>query len=205
MILFPAGQIQLWQFLYELLQDSKYSNIISWAGGDGEFKLVDPEAVSTLWGNRKRKPAMNYDKLSRAIRYYYDKKIMHKVHGKRYVYRFNFETISKYLGTDPLPVSRSNSEEQSALLNSSYQGIKMEGKPEIAGLPDTLESCTVQEALNALSTCSASPSSTQNPSFQPTHTKLEEHPSSSFISSDSTSQLYHPVFSVPSAAASSSN
>ena len=40
---------------------------------------------------------MNYDKLSRAIRYYYDKKIMHKVHGKRYVYKFNFDTISKYL------------------------------------------------------------------------------------------------------------
>ena len=39
---------------------------------------------------------MNYDKLSRAIRYYYDKKIMHKVHGKRYVYKFNFDTISKY-------------------------------------------------------------------------------------------------------------
>ena len=40
---------------------------------------------------------MNYDKLSRAIRYYYDKQIMHKVHGKRYVYKFNFDTISKYL------------------------------------------------------------------------------------------------------------
>ena len=42
---------------------------------------------------------MNYDKLSRAIRYYYDKKIMHKVHGKRYVYKFNFDTISKYLSS----------------------------------------------------------------------------------------------------------
>ena len=48
---------------------------------------------------RKRKPSMNYDKLSRAIRYYYDKKIMHKVHGKRYVYKFNFDTISKYLSS----------------------------------------------------------------------------------------------------------
>ncbi len=58
---------------------------------------MDPEAVSRLWGARKRKPSMNYDKLSRAIRYYYDKKIMHKIHGKRYVYKFNFDTISKYL------------------------------------------------------------------------------------------------------------
>lgn len=93
------GQIQLWQFLLELLQDEKHANIIAWAGNDGEFKLLDPEAVSTLWGMRKRKPSMNYDKLSRAIRYYYDKKIMHKVHGKRYVYKFNFETIAKYLSS----------------------------------------------------------------------------------------------------------
>ena len=94
-----SGQIQLWQFLLELLQDEKHSNIISWAGNDGEFKLLDPEAVSMLWGMRKRKPSMNYDKLSRAIRYYYDKKIMHKVHGKRYVYKFNFDTIAKYISS----------------------------------------------------------------------------------------------------------
>ena len=95
---FPcAGTIQLWQFLLELLQDDQYSNIITWVGGDWEFKLLDPENVSMLWGIRKRKPSMNYDKLSRAIRYYYDKKIIHKVHGKRYQYKFNFETISKFL------------------------------------------------------------------------------------------------------------
>ena len=94
-----SGQIQLWQFLLELLQNDKHVNIISWVGTNGEFKLLDPEAVSVLWGMRKRKPSMNYDKLSRAIRYYYDKKIMHKVHGKRYVYKFNFDTISKYLSS----------------------------------------------------------------------------------------------------------
>ena len=32
---------------------------------------------------------MNYDKLSRALRYYYDKQIMSKVHGKRYAYKFD--------------------------------------------------------------------------------------------------------------------
>lgn len=93
----------MWQFLYELLQEEQHSNIIAWVGNDGEFKLLDPEAVSTLWGIRKRKPNMNYDKLSRAIRYYYDKQIMHKVHGKRYVYKFNFDTISKYLLNSGVP------------------------------------------------------------------------------------------------------
>ena len=97
------GQIQLWQFLLELLQDEQYSNIIAWVGSDWEFKLLDPETVSMLWGIRKRKPSMNYDKLSRAIRYYYDKKIMNKVHGKRYVYKFNLDTISRYMSSGTYP------------------------------------------------------------------------------------------------------
>lgn len=101
--LFSTGQIQLWQFLLELLTDKTNVNIISWAGEEGEFKLNDPEAVSKLWGMRKRKPNMNYDKLSRAIRYYYDKKIMRKVSGKRYVYKFDFGTIAKIIQTSPNP------------------------------------------------------------------------------------------------------
>lgn len=31
---------------------------------------------------------MNYDKLSRALRYYYDKNIIKKVIGQKFVYRF---------------------------------------------------------------------------------------------------------------------
>lgn len=100
-----TGQIQLWQFLLELLTDKTNTHIISWAGEEGEFKLNDPEAVSKLWGMRKRKPNMNYDKLSRAIRYYYDKKIMRKVSGKRYVYKFDFSTIAKIIQTSPNPTS----------------------------------------------------------------------------------------------------
>uniref|UniRef100_A0AAR2JT26 ETS domain-containing protein n=1 Tax=Pygocentrus nattereri TaxID=42514 RepID=A0AAR2JT26_PYGNA len=44
--------------------------------------------VAQLWGQRKNKPKMNYEKLSRGLRYYYDKNIIHKSAGKRYVYRF---------------------------------------------------------------------------------------------------------------------
>uniref|UniRef100_A0A3Q3XFW9 Uncharacterized protein n=1 Tax=Mola mola TaxID=94237 RepID=A0A3Q3XFW9_MOLML len=91
----PSGQIQLWQFLLELLSDSNNSGIITWEGTNGEFKMTDPDEVAKRWGERKSKPNMNYDKLSRALRYYYDKNIMTKVHGKRYAYKFDFHGISQ--------------------------------------------------------------------------------------------------------------
>lgn len=44
--------------------------------------------MANLWGVRKNKPTMNYEKLSRALRYYYDGDMISKVHGKRFVYKF---------------------------------------------------------------------------------------------------------------------
>ncbi|KAL4660644.1 Friend leukemia integration 1 transcription factor-like isoform X2 [Arapaima gigas] len=96
-----SGQIQLWQFLLELLSDSANAPIITWEGTSGEFKMTDPDEVARRWGERKSKPNMNYDKLSRALRYYYDKNIMTKVHGKRYAYRFDFHGIAQALQPSP--------------------------------------------------------------------------------------------------------
>ncbi|KRX77953.1 Transcriptional regulator Erg [Trichinella sp. T6] len=90
-----TGQIQLWQFLLELLSDNSNAAFITWEGINGEFKLIDPEEVARRWGERKSKPNMNYDKLSRALRYYYDKNIMTKVHGKRYAYKFEFHGLAQ--------------------------------------------------------------------------------------------------------------
>uniref|UniRef100_A0A4W6FAB7 ETS domain-containing protein n=1 Tax=Lates calcarifer TaxID=8187 RepID=A0A4W6FAB7_LATCA len=83
-----SGPIQLWQFLLELLTDRSCQSCISWTGDGWEFKLTDPDEVALLWGRRKNKPKMNYEKLSRGLRYYYDKNIIRKTAGKRYVYRF---------------------------------------------------------------------------------------------------------------------
>jgi hypothetical protein len=73
------GQIQLWQFLLELLTDKENREVIHWQGEEGEFKLHNPEVVAQLWGARKNKPNMNYEKLSRALRYYYDGDMICKV------------------------------------------------------------------------------------------------------------------------------
>jgi hypothetical protein len=43
---------------------------------------------------------MNYEKLSRGLRYYYDKNIIAKTSGKRYVYRFVCD-LQSLLGCKP--------------------------------------------------------------------------------------------------------
>ncbi|KAK3557232.1 hypothetical protein QTP70_026109 [Hemibagrus guttatus] len=82
------GSLQLWQFLVTLLDDPSNSHFIAWTGRGLEFKLIEPEEVARRWGIQKNRPAMNYDKLSRSLRYYYEKGIMQKVAGERYVYKF---------------------------------------------------------------------------------------------------------------------
>jgi len=82
--------IQLWQFLKLLLLDGHYTDCIRWVDKSrGIFKIENSTRVAKLWGKRKNRPAMNYDKLSRSIRQYYKKNIIKKTeHSKRLVYQF---------------------------------------------------------------------------------------------------------------------
>lgn len=83
--------IHLWQFLKELLSDpQQHGSCIRWLDrARGIFKIEDSVRVARLWGRRKNRPAMNYDKLSRSIRQYYRKGIMKKTErSQRLVYQF---------------------------------------------------------------------------------------------------------------------
>jgi SAM pointed domain-containing ETS transcription factor len=86
-----GSHIHLWQFLKELLsQPQLYGSCIRWLDRPkGIFKIEDSVRVARLWGKRKNRPAMNYDKLSRSIRQYYKKGIMKKTErSQRLVYQF---------------------------------------------------------------------------------------------------------------------
>ncbi|XP_058162575.1 SAM pointed domain-containing Ets transcription factor isoform X1 [Dasypus novemcinctus] len=87
-----SGQpIHLWQFLKELLlKPHSYGRFIRWLNKEkGIFKIEDSAQVARLWGVRKNRPAMNYDKLSRSIRQYYKKGIIRKPDvSQRLVYQF---------------------------------------------------------------------------------------------------------------------
>ncbi|KAE9555112.1 hypothetical protein FO519_001687 [Halicephalobus sp. NKZ332] len=106
----PDASITLWQFLLELLNTNEHPNLIQWTNkASGEFKLNDAEAVARLWGQRKSKPNMNYDKLSRALRYYYDKNIIKKVIGQKFMYRFVKESEAGTIDSVSYALNRSSS------------------------------------------------------------------------------------------------
>ena len=94
-----------WQFLYSMLTnvDGKYHNLIEWThtARERQFRLLEPDAIAVWWGHHKNKPNMSYDKLSRSLRYYYDKGIIRKISGERFVYRFCIdpEVMYKHMGT----------------------------------------------------------------------------------------------------------
>lgn len=96
--------MQLWQFLYALLNDPdrRYRKLIEWTANSlsREFRLLEPEAIAIWWGEHKNKKNMSYDKLSRSLRYYYDKGIIRKISGERYVYQFCIdpELMYKHIG-----------------------------------------------------------------------------------------------------------
>ena len=64
----PLVEIGEGQFLLELLASGNYTDCLEWAGDEGEFRLINPERVAELWGHRKNKTNMNYEKMSRALR-----------------------------------------------------------------------------------------------------------------------------------------
>jgi len=84
--------LHLWEFLLEVLLSNDYQPILKWTDKEkGIFKVVDSEALAKFWGDYRRKPKMNYDKMSRAIRYYYDKDILDKFE-KRLHYQFKYHS-----------------------------------------------------------------------------------------------------------------
>lgn len=77
--------------------------MICWTNREaGEFKLKNQEEVARRWGNLKHRPGMNYDKLSRALRYYYQKGIIKKVFIIQYFKHFFL--VEKLLCNDILVI-----------------------------------------------------------------------------------------------------
>ncbi|XP_072374914.1 ETS homologous factor-like isoform X1 [Scyliorhinus torazame] len=85
----PRGT-HLWEFIRDILLDSdKNPGLLKWENrAEGVFRFLKSEAVAQLWGKRKNNSSMTYEKLSRAMRYYYKREILERVDGRRLVYKF---------------------------------------------------------------------------------------------------------------------
>ena len=59
-------------------------------------RILDPKKLSELWGEKKNSnKKMDYDKLSRALRYYYEKGIIQKIPNVKYAYRYTSLDLRK--------------------------------------------------------------------------------------------------------------
>ncbi|ELV13771.1 ETS homologous factor [Tupaia chinensis] len=85
----PRGT-HLWEFIRDiLLNPEKNPGLIKWEDrSEGVFRFLKSEAVAQLWGKKKNNSSMTYEKLSRAMRYYYKREILERVDGRRLVYKF---------------------------------------------------------------------------------------------------------------------
>ncbi|XP_063149289.1 ETS-related transcription factor Elf-5 isoform X2 [Candoia aspera] len=78
----------LWEFVRDLLLSPENSGILEWEDRDqGIFRVIKSDALAKMWGQRKKNDRMTYEKLSRALRYYYKTGILERV-DKRLVYKF---------------------------------------------------------------------------------------------------------------------
>lgn len=88
-----AKNVLLWKFLLEELKIGKH---VEWTDiSQGTFRFVDTSEISRLWGQKKRKDDMNFEKLSRGIRHYYKSGFMSRQEGTRLIYRFNWAKVPK--------------------------------------------------------------------------------------------------------------
>ncbi|XP_032022180.1 ETS-related transcription factor Elf-5 isoform X4 [Hylobates moloch] len=79
----------LWEFVRDLLLSPEENcGILEWEDREqGIFRVVKSEALAKMWGQRKKNDRMTYEKLSRALRYYYKTGILERV-DRRLVYKF---------------------------------------------------------------------------------------------------------------------
>ena len=148
------GPIQLWQLILKLLVESPSSefdsDLVEWTREQKYgFRIREPNKLAELWGRVKKKPAMNFEKLARSLRYYYGKSMLEKVHGQENTYQFVWD-ISELLGYDPVdgcPVADSKT---GSLVSESKDGLPVADQKGGFAVSDLVDRPPVSEPKNVL-------------------------------------------------------
>ncbi|XP_058265246.1 transcription factor ETV7 isoform X2 [Hemibagrus wyckioides] len=133
----------LWDYVYQLLLDTRYEPYIKWEDRDSMiFRVVDPNGLARLWGNHKNRANMTYEKMSRALRHYYKLNIIKKESGQRLLFRF--------LKTpDEIIQSRSDRSDPPESPDSPISSVYKEGTLEVS--PSSSPDPSSPESLHILS------------------------------------------------------
>jgi len=85
-----GSTLKISQWIVELLRNPETNpSVIMWEDEPaGKFRVINSNAFAQLWAKVKKNPLMNYEKLSRAMRYYYRNKEIEMVKGERLTYKF---------------------------------------------------------------------------------------------------------------------
>lgn len=126
-VIVDTTHCHLWMFLFDILLDSNKSNVATWEDQKGMFRIRDPTKLADMWGEKRNRTNMTYEKLSRSLRHYYEKKILRKVPKRKYTYKFNSREILKSYEVQPYyRRSTSNSQAQrnaAAHANQAHQQL----------------------------------------------------------------------------------
>ncbi|XP_025967571.2 transcription factor ETV7 [Dromaius novaehollandiae] len=101
----------LWDYVYQLLSDSRYEPYIKWEDKEAKvFRVVNPNGLAQLWGNHKNRINMTYEKMSRALRHYYKLNIIKKEPGQKLLFRF-LKTPGEIIHEKPSKLEQLENEE----------------------------------------------------------------------------------------------
>lgn len=157
--------MQLWQLLLKLLvspPSSEFeSGLVEWTREQKYgFRILQPQKLAELWGKVKKKPAMNFEKLARGLRYYYGKSMLEKVPGRENTYQFVWD-ISEILGYDPSDEIPAVAPSKSGLpVPSQSSGVTVLDPfdvPEMTTVPDVLLPDSLLDYNFSVSTSDAVP------------------------------------------------
>lgn len=121
-----------------------------------EFRMLEPECIAVWWGHHKNKPGMTYEKFSRSLRYYYDKGILKKIPGEKFVYRFMIdpEVMYHHIGISDCrpkikPMPKAAKAAMSKFQKSQSISFKAEDAPIVTQEPEVL----VKDEVSASRAC----------------------------------------------------
>lgn len=100
----PGTSLKITQWIVSLLRDPIYNpSVITWQDeAQGVFSIRDINKLASIWGEVKNNPEMNYEKLSRAMRYSYNNGELEPIREQRLTYKFGPSM------TDWAPLDRSD-------------------------------------------------------------------------------------------------